>query len=53
MGAISSALADADRLCRQISTALHNTEFQLYATLALIVVLSILLFPPRDDLDQA
>jgi hypothetical protein len=52
MGDIFSILAGADRLCGQISTALHNAEFQIYATLTVIVVLSALLFPPRDDLDQ-
>jgi hypothetical protein len=49
----SSSLLDAiDRVCGQVAIAMHNVEFQLYATLALVVVLSLLLFPPKDDLDQ-
>jgi hypothetical protein len=47
-----SMLAEIDRVCGQIAIAMHNAEFQIYATLALVVVLSFLLFPPRDDLDQ-
>jgi hypothetical protein len=52
MSDIISALSDVDGFCGQISAALHNAEFQVYATLALVVVLSVLLFPPKDDLDQ-
>jgi uncharacterized membrane protein YtjA (UPF0391 family) len=47
-----SFLADVDRLCGQFATALHNTGWQIYATLTLLIVLSALLFPPRDDPDQ-
>jgi hypothetical protein len=47
-----SMIAEIDRLCGQIAIAMHNAEFQTYAMLALVVVLSVLLFPPRDDLDQ-
>ena len=46
-------LGDVDRLCGQIAIALHNAEFQIYATLALIVVVGVLLFPPKNDPDQA
>jgi len=52
MGDIFLILAEVDRFCGQISTAIHNAEVPLYATLTLIVVLSVVLFPPRDDLDQ-
>ena len=45
-------LADVDRFCGQIAAAIHSSELQLYATLGLIVVLSALLFPPKDDPDQ-
>ena len=45
-------LADIDRFCGQIAAAIQGSELQLYATLTLIVVLSALLFPPRDDPDQ-
>ncbi len=48
-----SFLATVDRLCGQFGTALHNAEWQVYATLTLLIVLSALLFPPRDDPDQA
>jgi hypothetical protein len=47
-----SMIAEIDRLCGQIAIAMHNAEIHIYATLALVVVLSVLLFPPRDDLDQ-
>ena len=47
-----SFLAAIDHLCSQFATALHNAEWQVYATLALLIVLSILLVPPRDDLHQ-
>jgi hypothetical protein len=45
-------LGNLDRLCGQFAAALQHAEWQLYATLALILVLSALLFPPRDDPDQ-
>jgi hypothetical protein len=47
-----SFLADFDRLCGQFATALHNSEWQIYTTLALLILLSALLFPPKDDPDQ-
>lgn len=47
-----SLLGEIDRLCGQFAAALHHAEFHLYATLAAVVILSVLLFPPRDDLDQ-
>jgi hypothetical protein len=47
-----SFITGIDRVCGQFATALHNAGFQVYATLALLVILSVLLFPPRDDLDQ-
>jgi hypothetical protein len=47
-----SLLGEIDRLCGQFATALCHAEIQVYATLALVVLLSVLLFPPRDDLDQ-
>ncbi len=45
-------LNDIDRLCAQIATALHQSELQIYATLALVVILSVLLFPPKNDPDE-
>jgi hypothetical protein len=47
-----SALGRADQLCGQFATALHSSELQIYATLALVLVLSMLLFPPKNDPDQ-
>jgi hypothetical protein len=47
-----SVLADFDRLCGQFAAALHNTEWQIYATLTLLILLSAVLFPPRNDPDQ-
>jgi len=41
-----------DRLCGQFATALHNSEFHAYATLVLALILTVLLFPPKDDPDQ-
>jgi len=55
-GALSmsgSPFAELDRLCGQFALALHNTELQVYAVLTLLLVLGILLFPPRNDPDQA
>jgi hypothetical protein len=45
-------LAEIDRFCGQIAAAIHGSELQLYATLALVIILSALLFPPKDDPDQ-
>jgi len=47
-----SVLADFDRLCGQFATALHHTEWRIYATLMLLILLSALLFLPKDDPDQ-
>jgi hypothetical protein len=52
MAYIFSILAEIDPFCGQVSTAMHNGELRLYATLTGVVVLSALLYPPRDDLDQ-
>jgi len=48
-----SLLDELDRLCGQFALALHNTELQVYTVLTLLLVLGILLFPPRNDPDQA
>jgi len=52
MSDIFSVLAEIDRFCGQLSTAIHRVELPLYATLALWVIVSVIVFPPRDDLDQ-
>jgi hypothetical protein len=45
-------LGDFDRLCGQFATALHHAEWQIYATIALIIVLTALLFARKNDPDQ-
>jgi hypothetical protein len=47
-----SLLGNIDRVCRQFAAALHNAEWRIYATIALIVVLSALHFPRKNDPDQ-
>ena len=47
-----SLLGQVDRICGQFATALHNSELQIYATLAVLLVLGVLLFPPKNDPDQ-
>jgi hypothetical protein len=51
-GGTMTLLDTIDRLCGQFATALHNSELQIFATLTLILVLSFLLFPPKNDPDQ-
>ncbi|MGB6536649.1 MAG: hypothetical protein WBF58_11885 [Xanthobacteraceae bacterium] len=41
-----------DRICAQFAAALAHSQLQLYVTIALVVVLSTLLFPHTDDPDQ-
>ncbi len=48
-----SLFVELDRFCGQFALALHNAELQIYAVLTLLLVLGILLFPPRNDPDQA
>jgi hypothetical protein len=48
-----SLFSELDRFCGQFALALHHVELQIYAILALLLVLGILLFPPRNDPDQA
>jgi len=52
MSDIISLLGAIDRTCGQFATALHNSELQIYTTMALLVILSALLLPPRDGSDQ-
>jgi len=47
-----SFLDQFDKLCQQIATAIHDSELQIYAILAVIVVASLFAFPPKDDPDQ-
>ena len=48
-----SLFAELDRICGQFALALHNSELQVHTTLTLLLLLGILLFPPRNDPDQA
>jgi hypothetical protein len=48
-----SLFAEIDRICGQFALALHNSELQVYAMLTLLLLLGIVLFPPRNDPDQA
>ena len=52
MGNIASMLTSVDRVCGQFATAMHNSELQIYTTLVLLLVLGVLLFPPKNDPDQ-
>ena len=45
-------LAELDRFCAQFAAALHSSELQIYAVLGLCLLLTVFLFPPRDDFDQ-
>lgn len=48
----ASVLDVIDRVCGQFAAALQHSQLQLYTTLALVIVLTVLLFPPKDDPDQ-
>lgn len=52
MDAAFAMLADIDRVCGRFAAALHNSEPQIYAILALLLALGVLLFPPKNDPDQ-
>jgi hypothetical protein len=52
MSHILSSFSDFDLLRGQFAAALQHAEWPIYVTLALILVLSVLLFPPRNDPDQ-
>jgi hypothetical protein len=47
-----SLLGDIDRLCGQFATAMAHAEWQIYATLTLVLILTALLFRPKNDPDQ-
>lgn len=52
MNEMISVLDKFDGVCGQFATALQHAQMQVYVTIALVVVLSVLLFPPKDDRDQ-
>lgn len=49
VGNISYAI---DRICGQFAAALQHAQIQIYFSIALVVILSAMLFPPKDDPDQ-
>jgi hypothetical protein len=53
MSGAMAMLAGFDHVCGEFATALHNSEPQIYITLALLLLIGGLLFPPKDDPDQA
>jgi hypothetical protein len=52
MNEVTSLLSNIDSMCGQFATALQHAQMQVYAMIALVVTLSVLLFPPKDDPDQ-
>jgi hypothetical protein len=48
----TSVLAAIDRVCGQFAATLAHAQVQIYFTIALVVILSVMLFPPKDDPDQ-
>ena len=48
----ANILDTIDRVCGQFAAALQHSELKIYTTIALVIVLSALLFPPKDDPDQ-
>jgi aryl-alcohol dehydrogenase-like predicted oxidoreductase len=47
-----SFLEQVDRICGAFATVLHSTEPKVYAMLALLLILGLLVFPPKNDPDQ-
>jgi hypothetical protein len=41
-----------DRICGQFAAALAHAQLQIYFAIAVVVILSVMLFPPKDDPDQ-
>jgi hypothetical protein len=52
MNGITSLLGHIDSVCGQFAAALAQAQWQVYATISLVVGLSVLLFPPKNDPDQ-
>lgn len=47
----TNILHTIDRVCGEFAAALQHAELQIYATILLVVVLSVLLFPPEGGPD--
>ena len=52
MSQLHSLLAQLDDLCGQLTTAINQSQPQLYAMLTLAVVAAFFVFPREDDPDQ-
>ncbi len=52
MSEISAALDQIDRLLGQLAVAMQDQAWHIYPTLAFMILLTALLFPPKDDPDQ-
>ena len=52
MNETTSFLNRLDQVSQQIANAIQSSELQIYAILAIIVVATFFIFPPKDDLDQ-
>jgi hypothetical protein len=52
MNGITSLLGHIDGVCGQFAAALAQAQWQVYATISLVVGLSVLLFPPKNDPDE-
>ena len=51
MSQFLSLLAELDRICDQLETAIQGSQTQLYAMLTVVVVAALFAFPPKDDPD--
>ncbi len=52
MSQLPPLLTQFDTFCGKLAIAIHGSETQLYAMLALVVVAAFFAFPPKDDPDQ-
>jgi hypothetical protein len=52
MGQFTSLLAKLDHVCGQFATAIQGAQTQLYAMVAIAVVLAFFAAPRKDDPDQ-
>jgi len=49
---LSAALASFDRLCGHLAAALQQAEPHIYGVMLVAALVWVLLFPPRNDLDE-
>jgi len=52
MSQLSIVLAQLDHACGQFANAIQGSQTQLYAMLALVVVVAFFTAPRKDDPDQ-